>query len=147
MSKDTQDRTLLLRGYAVREGSVWTATCLDLTLAAQGDSSEEALQRLTDTVSEYVRQAIGEDHAYKEQLLNRRAPASEYLKYYCIKGLIAVLGWFKQKDRGAGSDNRKSLTSCEKPSPLKVHRSNSLSGTLVVSTVFNPNALVRDIFG
>ena len=98
MSKDTQDRTLLLRGYAVREGSVWTATCLDLTLAAQGDSSEETLQRLTDTVSEYVRQAIGEDHAYKEQLLNRRAPVTEYLKYYCIKGLITVLGWFKQKD-------------------------------------------------
>ena len=98
MSKDAHDRTLLLRGYAIREDSVWTATCLDLTLAAQGDSSEEALQRLMDTVSEYVRQAIGKDRAYKEQLLNRRAPVSEYLKYYCLKGLITVLGWLKQKD-------------------------------------------------
>ena len=105
MSKDTHGRTLHLRGYVVREGRVWTATCLDLTLAAQGDSLEEALQCLMGTVDEYVRQAIGEDRAYKDQLLNRRAPASEYLKYYCIKGLVTVLGWFKQKGKEEDSDS------------------------------------------
>ena len=84
------DRAMHLRGYVIREGSVWTATCIDLTLAAQGDSPEDALQCLKDTVDEYVRQAIGEDQAFKDQLLNRRAPASEYLKYYCIKILEAV---------------------------------------------------------
>ena len=105
MSKNTSDGTPLLRGYVIREGSVWTATCLDLTLAAQGNNPEEALQRLMGIVEEYVKQAMGEYQAYKDQLLNRRAPFSEYLKYHCLKSLVTVLGWFQRKGKEVGADS------------------------------------------
>jgi len=74
---------LLLRCYAERVDNQWQAFCLDLTLAAQGDSFEQARGKLRAMIVEYVTDAIvGEDREFADQLLSRKAPLGEWAKYY-----------------------------------------------------------------
>ncbi len=75
--------TLILRCYVEKQGSQWLAFCLDLCLATQADSLLEAKEKLRNQISEYVYDAlVGEDQAFAEQLLRRRAPLGDWLKYY-----------------------------------------------------------------
>ncbi|MGH8490532.1 MAG: DUF1902 domain-containing protein [Gammaproteobacteria bacterium] len=79
---------LLLRCYAERVGNQWQAFCLDLSLAAQGDTFIEVKEKLEAMVAEYVYDALaGEDREYAEQLLARRAPPRDWLKYYWYRVL------------------------------------------------------------
>ena len=74
---------ILLRCMAQQRGEQWQALCLDLCLAAQGDTFEEAKGKLEGMIEEYLEDAlIGEDQAYAHQLLNRKAPASDWMRYY-----------------------------------------------------------------
>nr|VFK33614.1 MAG: hypothetical protein BECKMB1821G_GA0114241_11701 [Candidatus Kentron sp. MB] len=73
---------LILHCYAERKDDLWQAFCLDLTIAAQGESFEEVRRKLAIMVKEYIDDAIeGEDQAYAKQLLTRRAPLRYWLKY------------------------------------------------------------------
>ncbi|MBE7422241.1 MAG: DUF1902 domain-containing protein [Zoogloeaceae bacterium] len=85
-------RQLFLRCFAdVRDGQ-WQAFCLDLDLAAQGDSFKEVKSKLEGMVSEYVYDALaGEDQTHAQQLLCRRAPAYLWARYYWYKFLIRSL--------------------------------------------------------
>lgn len=79
---------LLLRCYAEKVGNQWQAFCLDLSLAAQGDTFAEAKDKLDAMIAEYVYDALaGEDRDYAEQLLARRAPLRDWLKYYSYRVL------------------------------------------------------------
>jgi hypothetical protein len=68
-------------------------------LATQADSLLEAKEKLRDQISEYVYDAlVGEDQAFAEQLLRRRAPLVDWLKYYGYVllsqvGVIHREGW------------------------------------------------------
>jgi hypothetical protein len=74
---------LILRCYAERKGGQWQAFCLDLCLAAQGDSFEQTRQKLSAMIEDYVFDALqGEDREYAPQLLSRKAPLGYWLKYY-----------------------------------------------------------------
>ena len=74
---------LVVRCYAEREGDQWQAFCLDLCLAAQDDTFEGAKQKLEAMIGEYIVDALcGEDKAFADQLLTRRAPLRYWLKYY-----------------------------------------------------------------
>lgn len=74
---------LFLRCYAEKVGNQWQAFCLDLSLAAQGDTFAEVKDKLDAMVAEYAYDAlVGEDREYAEQLLTRRAPLRDWLKYY-----------------------------------------------------------------
>jgi len=75
-------RKVLLRGYVAREGDQYVAACITLTLAAQADTPEAALSKLFDIIDDYMTEAVTDDRIFADQLLNRRAPASEYAKYY-----------------------------------------------------------------
>jgi hypothetical protein len=77
---------LILRCYAEQKGHVWQAFCLDLNLAVQGNSRAEVKGKLHSQISEYLHDAlVGEDRAYANQLLKRRAPLGFWVKYYCYK--------------------------------------------------------------
>lgn len=83
---------LMLRCYAEQVNHQWQAFCLDLNLAAQGDSFDEAEAKLKDMICEYVFDALaGEDQKYADQLLNRRAPWSFWIKYYYIRTFSKVM--------------------------------------------------------
>lgn len=72
-----------LRCYAEKVGDQWQAFCLDLSLAAQGDTFSEVKDKLDAMVAEYIYDALaGDDRDYAEQLLARRAPLRDWLKYY-----------------------------------------------------------------
>ncbi len=79
---------LLLRCYAEKDEDQWLAFCVDLTLAAQGDTLEQARARLHEQIAEYVHDAlIGEDRPYARDLLPRPAPLRERLRYHAYSRL------------------------------------------------------------
>lgn len=68
--------------YQMPDG-VWVAHCVDLSLAAQGDSLGEVRRKIHDQVvdfCEYVNSL--DDSEFREQLLNRRAPWSTRAWYW-----------------------------------------------------------------
>ena len=72
-----------LRCYLKKEGGVWVAVCVDLSLADQSLSKQRAERYLAGQVIEYLRDATtGEDKEFREQLLARRLPFFERIKYY-----------------------------------------------------------------
>jgi len=89
---------LFLRCYAERIGDQWQgqwqAFCLDLSLAAQGHTFAEAKDRLDVMIAEYVYDAlVGEDKEYAHQLLTRRAPLRDWVKYYwyCVLSKVGAI--------------------------------------------------------
>jgi predicted RNase H-like HicB family nuclease len=77
---------LILKCYAERDSGVWVAVCLDFNLAAQGESFDEVKAKIEAMIDEYVYDAlVGEDKAYADQLLTRRAPIPVWLRYYFLK--------------------------------------------------------------
>ena len=84
-------RQLFLRCLADKSNGQWQAICLDLDLATQGETLEEATKKLEAQISEYVFDALaGEDQAYADQLLSRRAPVALWIRYYWYGLLIKV---------------------------------------------------------
>lgn len=75
---------LILRCYARKEDNVWVAVCIDLCLAAQGSTLVDAKQKLHDMVHSYIEDAFGTDSAYAAQLLQRKAPTSQIIRYHWI---------------------------------------------------------------
>ncbi len=74
---------LVLRCFADKRGTQWQAFCLDLTLAAQGDTFEEARAKLDAMICSYVEDAtVGEDRAFGADLLRRSAPWRDWAQYY-----------------------------------------------------------------
>lgn len=74
---------LILHCIAEQVGNQWQALCLDLCLAAQADTFEQAKAKLEAMILEYVHDALaGEDHAYAAQLLTRKAPLGQWARYY-----------------------------------------------------------------
>lgn len=74
---------MVLRCYAERKGDQWQAFCLDLNLAAHGDTFQDVKSRLDEMIWSFVYDAtVGEDAQYADQLLPRRAPLSYWLTYY-----------------------------------------------------------------
>jgi hypothetical protein len=94
-------RNLTLRCYAENLDGQWQAFCLDLSLAAQGDSFQDVKEKLSRMISEYVYDALaGEDKDFAYALLRRRAPAKYWAKFYLFVALHKI---------GALHDNMKRL--------------------------------------
>jgi len=75
----------LLRCYAEKSDGLWIAVCIDLSLAAQADTMVEAKQKLHGQIVDYVQEAVTVDRQHAYQLLNRKAPLSQILRYHWIK--------------------------------------------------------------
>lgn len=101
---NTRPRCLILRGFAEQKEGQWQAFCLDLCLAAQDDTLEGAHQKLIDMICEYVYDAtVGEDKEHAAQLLTRKAPFEQWLKYYRYL-FLSKIGAFKDHTRKLLSD-------------------------------------------
>lgn len=74
-----------VRCYAKREQGLWVAVCIDLCLAAQGDSIDEVKRKLEAQINEYVHEALTIDREHAKQLLSRKAPLFSRLEYYWIR--------------------------------------------------------------
>lgn len=80
---------LVLHCFAEKAEDQWSAVCLDFTLAAQADTFEEARKKLHQMICEYVYDAVaGEDKQYRDQLLKRRAPLRDWIRFYFYKSLF-----------------------------------------------------------
>ena len=84
-------KQLILRCYAEKKGPVWQAFCLDLNLAAQDSSFIQVRNRLHQQIESYVEDAVtGEDVAYADQLLSRKAPWLCWVKYYYLSAVYGA---------------------------------------------------------
>lgn len=80
---------LIVRCFAERRGHLWLAFCLDLSLACQADTLEEAKSKLDAQIREYIYDTLcGEDRQHEDLLLNRRAPTSLWVRYWAIRFLL-----------------------------------------------------------
>ncbi|WP_210448159.1 DUF1902 domain-containing protein [Pantoea ananatis] len=84
-----------LRCMAYKQDGVFVATCLDLSLAAQGDSLHDAKLKLEEQITSLIEEAKSEPQYARQLLLHRKAPASLWVKYW----LIAAHMFFKRKDQ------------------------------------------------
>lgn len=84
---------LLLRCYANKHGDQWQAFCVDLCLAAQGDSFHEVKLKLENMIADYIKEALGEDRNFANELLNRKAPLKQRMTYawYMILHRIGII--------------------------------------------------------
>lgn len=83
---------LILHCYAIKDGSQWVAMCLDFDLAAQGDTFDEARQSLDGQIRSYVEDAlIGDDQQHAPALLARKAPFTEWVKYWLLLAKVRLL--------------------------------------------------------
>lgn len=74
---------LILRCYSEKIDGQWQAFCLDLCLAAQGESAIDVERKLLKMIREYVYDAlVGQDKKHASKLLRRRAPLNYWLKFY-----------------------------------------------------------------
>lgn len=84
---------ILLRCYMEKKDGCWQAFCIDLCLAVQGDSSAEVKAKLHEQIYDYLVDIFnGEDRPYAAQLLNRKAPMSQRMKYHSYKLLGELMG-------------------------------------------------------
>ncbi|WP_426576784.1 DUF1902 domain-containing protein [Xenorhabdus stockiae] len=74
---------------AYQQDNIFIAACLDLSLAAQADSIDEAINKLEAQVNDYLEEAASE-REYAKQLINRKAPLSMWLKYWYIAFKLKV---------------------------------------------------------
>lgn len=75
---------LVLRCYIKRTQGQWVAVCIDLCLAAQGDTRDEAHARLVAQIRSYVHEALTVDKESADMLLTRKAPWPQRLEYATI---------------------------------------------------------------
>lgn len=72
-----------LRCMAYQQNGVFVAACLDLSLAAQADTMQEAMDKLESQVNDYLDEALSEPE-FAAQMLRRKAPVSMWFKYWLI---------------------------------------------------------------
>lgn len=85
-------KDMILRCYGERDGDRWVAVCVDLCLAAQADTFDEARAKLHAQIGEYVYDALaGEDRTYASDLLARKSPLSIRAKYYLYAALANLM--------------------------------------------------------
>ena len=78
-----------LRCMAYQQNGVYVAACLDLSLAAQADTMQEAVNKLDEQIKDFFTEALSEPE-YAKQLLSRKAPLSMWLKYWVISFQVFV---------------------------------------------------------
>ncbi|ADE15352.1 hypothetical protein Nhal_2264 [Nitrosococcus halophilus Nc 4] len=90
-------QALFLRCFVERRDDQWQGFCIDLNLAAQGDSLEEVKRKLEAMIADYVYDALaGEDREYAMQLMQRKAPLSIRWRYCCYASISRVVHWKRE---------------------------------------------------
>jgi hypothetical protein len=72
---------LVVRCMSWKEDGLWVAACIDLTLAAQGDTLEQARAKLQAQIVSYLREALTIDSEHAQALLSRKAAPYDRLRF------------------------------------------------------------------
>lgn len=75
---------LILRCYSKPSQGQWVSVCIDLCLAAQADSEQEARAKLFEQIESYVEDALTIDRKAAPMLLSRKAPLIQRFEYYFL---------------------------------------------------------------
>lgn len=78
-------------------GNQWEGLCLDLDLAIHGHSLAEVKNLMNEAIDTYVEDAMQEDEATREALLNRSAPFRVRV-YWATRIAMAALRGRKRDD-------------------------------------------------
>jgi hypothetical protein len=81
-----QTKDLIVRCYVKKDGDLYIAVCIDLSLAAQANSVEEVVQKLEAQIFDYLCEAFSETE-YAASLIQRKAPLSQRATFHWIKFL------------------------------------------------------------
>ena len=107
--------SMVIRFFGYQEDQVFYAYCLDLNLAVQASSLEEARTKILDMAADYLHDALeGKDKSYQAQLLNRKAPLPIFLKYYSLlvkHWIKSASQWFNESLLASDVEHRK-LRAC-----------------------------------
>ena len=97
MAVGSEGTPRLLRCYAENEGSGWEAICLDVDVAVQAATFDEAVRELREAVAVYFETVKELPEQDRERLLNRRAPLSLRVKFF-LRALRALF-WDDNAER------------------------------------------------
>lgn len=78
---------LTVRCMAWQESGLWVASCIDLTLAAQGNTLDDARATLRGQIIRHINEAVTVDAAHSEELLSRRAPLRDQIRFVFWRAL------------------------------------------------------------
>lgn len=80
-----------LRCYVEQQGDLFVAVCIDLSLAAQADSMDQARQKLEAQVVDYLNDVLnGPERAHIQDLLPRKSPFRQRLRYQYIRAMCKL---------------------------------------------------------
>ena len=79
-----------LRCFAECSDGVWVAYCLDFGLGAQGETFEEAKQKLEAQLQELAHDLKGVDSAHARQLRRRGAPLWLWARYWVAWAFVRL---------------------------------------------------------
>jgi predicted RNase H-like HicB family nuclease len=90
--RELRPENLILRCYAHRtDKHNWVAVCLELNLAVEADSVEALREKMSDAIEGYIETLLDtNDPASIPELLHRRAPFLDWIKYYLIRLIIRI---------------------------------------------------------
>ena len=90
--KQLAPSNLVLRCYARRLiGGGWYGVCLDFNLAAEADSFDELKQKIHEMIVSYLEVVLDTDDKNSiPELIERKAPLIDWIKYYLICLKISI---------------------------------------------------------
>lgn len=74
-----------IRCFAVQRGDQFVAVCLDLSLATQADTMEEAMRKLDDQIKDCL-----DDLFASGNLVSRPAPLGQWIYYWRLLALLRI---------------------------------------------------------
>ena len=105
------DKSMMIRFFGYQENGIWYAFCLDLNLAVQASTLDQARAQILDMASDYLHDALkGVDKDFQEQLLTRKAPLSIRFKYYSLLfkyWIKSASQWFSETLLATDIEHRK----------------------------------------
>ena len=107
MPRTSQKRVLMLHCYIRPEGDHLVGMCLELDIAAQGDTLEAAKAALNEAISGYLETVatMGDKGAH---LRRRPAPRRYWVEYYTIGAIL----WLRSVLCRRPKDHRKAAHLC-----------------------------------
>jgi hypothetical protein len=83
---------LILRCYGYKFGNnPFVGVCIDLNIAVQADSPRELRKKMNDVIKSYIEAVLDtDDKSSIPDLMFRKAPLSDWIIYYLIKGAVLI---------------------------------------------------------
>lgn len=99
MKTQIYPQELILRCYGHQiQGGRFYGVCVDLDIAAEADSAESLKRKLNEMISSYIHTALDTDDKDSiPELLARKAPLFDWVKYYVIGLAISVKKSFRHR--------------------------------------------------